>query len=53
MNTRAQEKMWAYYNRLRGAMSIDQMISGAILVAETKAENKGKELIKKKLMRRC
>ena len=46
MNTRAQEKMWAYYNRLRGAMSIDQMISGAILVAETKAENKGKELNK-------
>ncbi len=46
MDTRVEERMWAYYSRLRGAMSVDQMISGAILVAETKAENKGKELNK-------
>ena len=40
MDTRVEERMWAYYSRLRGAMSVEQMISGAILVAETKAENK-------------
>ena len=46
MDTRVEDSMWAYYSRLRGAMSVDQMISGAILAAETKAENKGKELNK-------
>ena len=46
MNARVEDRMWAYYSRLRGVMSVEQMISGAILVAETKAENKGKELNK-------
>ncbi len=46
MSARMEDRMWAYYSRLRGVMSVDQMISGAILVAETKAENKGKELNK-------
>jgi type I restriction enzyme M protein len=46
MNTAQEDRMWAYYSRLRGVMSVDQMITGAMLVAETKAENKGKELNK-------
>lgn len=46
MDMRVGKRMWAYYSRLRGAMSLDQMISDAILVAETKAKNKGKELNK-------
>ena len=47
MNTVQEDRMWAYYSRLRGAMSVDQMITGAMLVAETKAENKdnGSKLI--------
>ena len=49
MDTRVEDSMWVYYSRFRGAMSVDQMISGAILVAETKAENKGKELNKEEM----
>jgi hypothetical protein len=41
-----EDRMWAYFNMVRGEMNMDQMISGVILVAETKAENKGKELNK-------
>lgn len=46
MAGRVEDRMWAYLNAMRGMMGLDQMISGAILVAETKAENIGKELNK-------
>ena len=42
MDMRAEDK----YSRLRLVMSGEQMISGAILAAETKYENKGKDLNK-------
>ncbi|MCH4000633.1 MAG: restriction endonuclease subunit S [Lachnospiraceae bacterium] len=39
-----EERMWAYMNGLRSIMGSNKMISGAMLVAETKAENRGKDL---------
>ncbi len=42
----AKDRMMAYYNALRGSMDLDRLLTGAMLVAETKAENKGKELSK-------
>lgn len=44
MDMKAEERLWANFDRLRVEMSVEQMIIGAILAAETKAENKGKDL---------
>ena len=41
-----EERMWLYMNALRGVMEPSKMISGAMLVAETKAENRGKDMDK-------
>ena len=40
------ERMRAYMNALKGTMGTDRFLNGVILVAETKNNNKGKELSK-------
>lgn len=39
-------KSWTYYNALRGMMGTNQAIAAAMLTAETKAENKERDLNK-------
>lgn len=44
MAANQEERMWMYANALRGIMTPSKMISGAMLIAETKAENHGKDM---------
>ncbi len=37
---------WTYYNAFRGIMGVEEALTGAVLIAETKAENKDRELDK-------
>ena len=46
MPTNAEERIWLYANALKGAMGLDRMLVSAMLVAETKAEYKGRDLTK-------
>jgi len=46
MSGTQKDRIWMYYNSLRGTMDTSKMITGAMLVAETKSENRGKELNK-------
>ncbi len=46
MSASMEDRMWAYFDGLRGKMSVEQIFAGAILAAETKAEHRGEELSK-------
>ena len=46
MATAQEEKIWMYYNALRGTMAPTRMLEGALLVAETKAQNNNENMEK-------
>ena len=46
MATSQEERIWMYYNALRGAMAPTRMLEGALLVAETKAQNNNENMEK-------
>ena len=46
MTGKMEDRFLAYMNAFRGIMNLDHMLTGTILVAEVKANNKGRDLSK-------
>ena len=46
MAARYEDRIMVYANALRGMMGLNRMLDGAMLIAETKTANKGRELSK-------